>query len=193
MAAAVAIVACGSTSFQSTWAAPDSGPLKLEEGTKVIAFFATNNTAKRRGLETALANELNEHGLDATAAYQIVPEDLDLDDDLGNSDGWQFQGGVVAKKRIEATMLSGSFSLGYADFDTKRNVFGGARAKGDQDLWLASAQFRGQPDTASLNLCGIQEPQVSCSSLTPRPVESWVPKRHQSEPTQVLQVRSALP
>jgi hypothetical protein len=78
VAAAVAIVACGSTSFQSTWSAPDAGPLKIEEGTKVVAFFPTSNTAQRRGLETALANELNEHGLDATAAYQIVPEDLEL-------------------------------------------------------------------------------------------------------------------
>ena len=43
----------------------------------MVAFFPSANTAKRRGLETALANELNEHGLDATAAYQIVPEDLD--------------------------------------------------------------------------------------------------------------------
>jgi hypothetical protein len=58
---------------------------------------------------------------------------------------------------------------------------------------VASAQLRGQPDTASLNLCGIHEPQVSCSSLTPRPVESCVPKRHHWLPTQVFTVRMALP
>ncbi len=67
---------------------------------------------------------------------------LDLDNDLGDSDGWQLQGGVVAKKRIAATMLSGSLSLGYADFDTHRNIFGGMQAKGDQNLWLAEAQVR---------------------------------------------------
>lgn len=76
VAAAVAIAACGTTSFQSTWAAPDAGPLKLEEGTKIIAFFATNNTAKRRGLETALVNTLNEHGLEGIPAYSIVPADV---------------------------------------------------------------------------------------------------------------------
>lgn len=78
-AAAVAIVACGSTTFQSTWKAPDAGPLKIEEGTKVIGMVVSANTAKRRGMETALANELSEHGLDAVAAYQVVPEDVGHD------------------------------------------------------------------------------------------------------------------
>ena len=49
-AAAAAIAACGgSTTFQSTWSDPGSGQLKLEEGEKVIVFFATENAAKRRG------------------------------------------------------------------------------------------------------------------------------------------------
>src|SRR3569623_2364606 len=58
---------------------------------------------------------------------------------------------------------------------------------------VASAQLRGQPDTAILNLCGVHEPQLIFSSLIPRPVESCVPKRHHSEPTQVFTVRSDLP
>ena len=64
VATAVAIAACGSTTFQSTWKAPDAGPLKLEEGTKVIGMVASANTAKRQGMEAALANELSEHGLE---------------------------------------------------------------------------------------------------------------------------------
>src|SRR3546814_19902225 len=62
-----------------------------------------------------------------------------------------------------------------------------------KSLIVASAQLRGQPDTAILNLCGIHEPQVICSVLIPSPVESCVPKRHHSDPTQVLTVRNALP
>src|SRR3569623_1392939 len=58
---------------------------------------------------------------------------------------------------------------------------------------VASAQLRGQPDTAILNLCGVHEPQVIFSILMPRPVESWVPNRHHSEPTHVFTVRSDLP
>src|SRR5687768_18202754 len=62
-----------------------------------------------------------------------------------------------------------------------------------KSLIVASAQLRGQPDTAILNLCGIQLPQLIRSILTPSPVESCVPKRHHSDPTQVFTVRSALP
>src|SRR3990167_8056202 len=62
-----------------------------------------------------------------------------------------------------------------------------------KSLIVASAQFLGQPDTAILNLWGIHEPQVIRSSFTPRPVESCVPKRHHSDPTQVFTVRRLLP
>jgi hypothetical protein len=71
--AAVAIVACGSTTFQSTWSDPDAGPLRIEDGTKIITFFATDNEAKRRGLETALANELGEHGIEGVPAHSVLP------------------------------------------------------------------------------------------------------------------------
>lgn len=77
--AAVALVACGSTTFQSTWKAPEAAPLKLDQGTKVIAMVASANTAKRRGMETALVNELGEHGLDGIAAYSVVPADVGKD------------------------------------------------------------------------------------------------------------------
>src|SRR3546814_2642263 len=59
-------------------------------------------------------------------------------------------------------------------------------------LIVASAQLRGQPLTAILNLWGIHDPQPICSILMPRPVESCVPKRHHSDPTQVFTVRRAL-
>jgi hypothetical protein len=79
VAVAVAIAACGSTTFQSTWKAPDAGPLQLEEGTKIIAFVVSGNTAKRRGFEAALVNELNEHGLEGIAAYSVVPPSMAQD------------------------------------------------------------------------------------------------------------------
>ena len=74
-AAAVAIAACGSTSFKSTWSAPDAGQLKIEEGTKILAMVVSPNEAKRRGMEAALVSELKEHGIDGIAAYSMVPSD----------------------------------------------------------------------------------------------------------------------
>src|SRR3546814_4667005 len=61
-----------------------------------------------------------------------------------------------------------------------------------KSLIVASAQFRGQPDTAILNLCGIQLPHLIRSILPPSPVESCFPQRHHSDSTQVFPVRSAL-
>ena len=58
---------------------------------------------------------------------------------------------------------------------------------------LASAQLRGQPETAILNLAGVHEPHVIFSVLMPKPVESWVPNRHHSLPTQVFTVLNDLP
>ena len=56
-------------------------------------------------------------------------------------------------------------------------------------LQVASAQLRGQPETASFTLAGVHDPHMNFSSLMPSPVESCVPKRHHSEPTQVFTVR----
>ena len=78
-AGAVAVAACGSTTFNTTWSAPDAGALSLSEGTKVVAMVVTSNAAKRRGFETALVSELNQHGLDGVAAYTVVPEDAAQD------------------------------------------------------------------------------------------------------------------
>ncbi len=60
-------------------------------------------------------------------------------------------------------------------------------------LIATSAQLRGQPDTASLTLCGAHILKKAFSRSMPIWVESCVPKRHHSEPTQVFTVRSALP
>src|SRR5438128_10106795 len=54
-----------------------------------------------------------------------------------------------------------------------------------------SAQLRGQPDTASLTLCGAYIRHSARSRSLPSCVESCVPKRHHSEPTHVFTVRRA--
>jgi hypothetical protein len=59
-------------------------------------------------------------------------------------------------------------------------------------LMPLSAQLRGQPDTASLTLCGAYMRHSARSRSCPIFVLSCVPKRHHSLPTQVFTVRSAL-
>ena len=56
-----------------------------------------------------------------------------------------------------------------------------------------SAQLRGQPDTASLTLCGLHMLASIVSRSMPICVLFWVPKRQNSLPTQVFTVRIDLP
>ena len=77
----VAMAACGSTTFQSTWSAPDAGQLKLDPGTKVLAMVVSPDEAKRRGMEAALVSELNTVGLEGIPAYSVVPADAAQDKD----------------------------------------------------------------------------------------------------------------
>ena len=67
---------------------------------------------------------------------------LNADDSNASSDGGQFQAGVSAKRRFDATELSGSLAIGYGDFDIDRNPWPGESIDGTQKLWLYSAQVR---------------------------------------------------
>jgi len=73
--AALALAACASTSFNTTWKAPDAQPLTFEDGDKILAMVVSPNEATRRGAETALAGELTKRGLDGVAAYTVIPGD----------------------------------------------------------------------------------------------------------------------
>ena len=59
-------------------------------------------------------------------------------------------------------------------------------------LTVASAQLRGQPTVAIFTLCGVKSCSKRRSSSMPAPVESCVPKRQNSVPTQVFTMRTPL-
>ncbi len=125
--AAVAIVACGTTSFKSTWKAPEAGPLQLEEGTKVIAMVVSGNTAKRRGFEAALVNELNEHGLEGIAAYSIVPEEL-AQDAKGAKPYIQKTGAsyaIVVQVTGQSQQITGTPTMSAGMYGGRRGFYGG--------------------------------------------------------------------
>lgn len=71
--AAFALAACASTSFNTTWKAPDVQQLTFKEGDKILAMVVSPNEATRRGAETALAAELTKHGLEGVPAYSVIP------------------------------------------------------------------------------------------------------------------------
>jgi hypothetical protein len=65
--------ACATTSFQSTWKAPDAQPVILS-GQKVVAFVLTKNAAARRSAEDALAREISAGGGQGIASYTLIPD-----------------------------------------------------------------------------------------------------------------------
>jgi hypothetical protein len=74
-AGALAVSACGSTSFNTTWKAPDAKPMQVEPGDKILAMVISQNEATRRGAETALAAELTGRGAEGIPAHSVIPND----------------------------------------------------------------------------------------------------------------------
>jgi hypothetical protein len=63
--------ACATTTYNSTWKAPDAQPVELS-GQKVVAFVLTKNEASRRAAEDALAAAITKGGAQGVPAYTLV-------------------------------------------------------------------------------------------------------------------------
>ncbi len=72
--AALVLTACATTTFTSTWKAPDAGPIGPMTGQKVVAFVVVKNDTMRRAAEDALAAELTKRGAVGIAGYTIVAD-----------------------------------------------------------------------------------------------------------------------
>src|SRR4051812_38922609 len=71
--AAVSVVAgCASTTFTSTWKAPDATPTD-PSGRKVAAVYISNDESGRRVAEDVLVRKLNERHAQGIASYTLIP------------------------------------------------------------------------------------------------------------------------
>ncbi len=64
---------CASTSFVTSWKAPDAAPLAFK-GKKVAAVVMTENQTSRRAGEDALVREINARGAQGIAMYTILAD-----------------------------------------------------------------------------------------------------------------------
>jgi hypothetical protein len=71
---ALVMGACATTEFKSTWKDPSVSGLDIA-GKRVVAFVVTKNETLRRSAEDALARELQRRGVQATAGYQVIPDE----------------------------------------------------------------------------------------------------------------------
>jgi hypothetical protein len=122
LAAVALTVACASTSFQSTWKAPDAQKLGFK-GHKVAALVVSKEEGVRYGAEDALARELSALGVVGIPAYSLIPKELVQDKEKAKEFLEKAQvKGVVAMRVVgrekELTQTSGTYWGGpaYATF-----------------------------------------------------------------------------
>jgi hypothetical protein len=63
------------TQILNPWKDPNAQPLMVKAGDTVVAMVISRNESTRRSGETALAAELERHGVKAVPSYTIVPTD----------------------------------------------------------------------------------------------------------------------
>jgi len=110
------LAACASTTFNSTWKAPDAGPIDYT-GAEVAALVISKEEGTRRGAEELLARELTNRGAVGIPAYTLVPLSDVKDKDKAKA-ALEKAGidGVVALRvvaRDKEISSSPSMSMGY--------------------------------------------------------------------------------
>ena len=71
------LTACATTTFDSSWKAPDAQPMGSLAGQKVVAVAVSKNAAVRRSAEDSLVSVLNARGAQGVASYSILGDDTD--------------------------------------------------------------------------------------------------------------------
>jgi hypothetical protein len=74
---------CGSTTFQTTWRAPNARALQVS-GRKVVGLFVGKNPTVRRSAEDAMAREITARGAMGVPAYTVLS-----DEEVKDRDGAQ--------------------------------------------------------------------------------------------------------
>lgn len=95
--------ACATTTFNSTWKAPDAKPVELS-GQKVVAFVLTKNEASRRAAEDALAAAITKGGAQGVPSYSLVAANVAPDEAKARA---QVEGagatGVVVMRPVDSS------------------------------------------------------------------------------------------
>jgi hypothetical protein len=69
--AALCLSACGSTTFISTWKAPEAQRIN-PKGMKIAALVISSDAAQRRSAEVYLSNDLTNRGAQGIPAYNLI-------------------------------------------------------------------------------------------------------------------------
>jgi len=79
LAGAASLASCATTTFVSTWKAPDAQSLK-GEGNKVLCVVMAKNPSTRLSAEDALAREITRMGAQGIAGYTLLQDEPTQDE-----------------------------------------------------------------------------------------------------------------
>src|SRR5262245_25097781 len=79
LAGAALLASCASTSFVSTWKAPDAQSLR-NEGSKVVTVVMAKNESTRLAAEESLAREITKRGGQGIPAYTLIQNEPTQDE-----------------------------------------------------------------------------------------------------------------
>jgi hypothetical protein len=91
LAAALPVVLLADTKFTSTWAAPEARQMSFT-GKKVATLVMSSDDSLRQSGEEGLVTELKARGIDAVAAYRLIPKEELTDPEKAR--GWFERTGV---------------------------------------------------------------------------------------------------
>jgi hypothetical protein len=116
-AAALSFLACASTKFNSTWKAPEAGPLNFQ-GQKVAAVVMSPEESTRLGAEGELARELTRRGVQGIPAYNLIPPTETRDKEKAKTlfTAAGISGVVVLRALGSEKEVSASGGSGYAGY-----------------------------------------------------------------------------
>jgi hypothetical protein len=122
-AGALAVSACGSTSFSTTWKEPNAQPIQVEAGDKVLALVISENEATRRGAEAALAAELSKGAAEGIPAYTVIPDEAVQDQNKAkpyiekSGAKWAVVMRATGKdKEVSSSPTMGGYGSGYGGY-----------------------------------------------------------------------------
>ena len=94
----LSLLACSTTTFESTWRSPEAQPVRLT-GKKVVGLFMSKNPATRRIAEDAMAREITARGGQGIPAYTVLSDADAKDQDVVKEklDKLGFSGVVVMR------------------------------------------------------------------------------------------------
>jgi len=109
-ACTLALGACATAQFNTTWVNPEAQALSFKTGDKVLAMVPNKNEGMRRIAEDSLARAISARGLQGVPSYTVVPDELTKDKARAGAEKVGAAGAVVMRVLAKGNVTSSNLS-----------------------------------------------------------------------------------